>query len=56
MTRVEIIITECICVRACISVCVRALVVRFVALRPKSTAMVIAGRLVHLTTLFPGQA
>ena len=28
--------------------------VGFVALRPKSTAMVIAGRSVHLTTLFPG--
>ena len=28
----------------------------FVALHPKSTAMVIAGRSVHLTTLFPGQA
>ena len=28
----------------------------FVALRPKSTAMVIAGRPVHLATLFPGQA
>ena len=28
----------------------------FFALRPKSTAMVIAGRSVHLTTLFPGQA
>ena len=28
----------------------------FGALRPKSTAMVIAGRSVHLTTLFPGQA
>ena len=27
-----------------------------VALHPKSTAMVIARRLVHLTTLFPGQA
>ena len=27
--------------------------VGFVALRPKSTAMVIAGRSVHLTTLFP---
>ena len=26
------------------------------ALRPKSPAMVIAGRSVHLTTLFPGQA
>ena len=31
-------------------------IVCFVALRPKSTAMVIAGRSVHLTTLFPGQA
>ena len=30
--------------------------VGFVALRPKSTAMVIAGRSVHHTTLFPGQA
>ena len=32
------------------------LFVWFVALRLKSTAMVIAGRSVHLTTLFPGQA
>ena len=32
------------------------LFVCFVALRPKSTAMVMAGRSVHLTTLFPGQA
>ena len=31
-------------------------IVGFVALRPKSTAMVIAVRSVHLTTLFPGQA
>ena len=30
--------------------------VGFVALRPKSTAMVISGRSVNLTTLFPGQA
>ena len=30
--------------------------VGFVALRPKSTAMVIAGRSVHLTSLFTGQA
>ena len=30
--------------------------VGFVALRPKSTAMVIAGRSVHLTTLFPEHA
>ena len=28
----------------------------FVALRPKSTAIVMAGWSVHLTTLFPGQA
>ena len=28
----------------------------FVALRPKSTAMVMAGRSVQLTTFFPGQA
>ena len=45
----------CACVRACVRVCVGWLV-GFVALRPKSTAMVIAGRSVHLTTLFPGQA
>ena len=32
------------------------LFVCFVALRPKSTAMVTAGRSVHLTTLFPEQA
>ena len=32
------------------------LFVCFVALRPKSTAMVMAGRSVPLTTLFPGQA
>ena len=32
------------------------LFVCFVALHPKSTAMVIAGRSVHITTLFPGQA
>ena len=32
------------------------LFVCLVALRPKSTAMVIAGRSVHLITLFPGQA
>ena len=34
----------------------RSFVFVFVALRPMSTAMVIAGRSVHLTTLFPGQA
>ena len=32
------------------------LFVCFVALRPKSTAMVMAGQSVHLTTLFPEQA
>ena len=32
------------------------LFVCFVALCPKSTAMAMAGRSVHLTTLFPGQA
>ena len=43
----------------CVCVLIRYydwLLVGFVALRPKSTAMVIAGRSVHLTTLFPGQA
>ena len=38
-----------------ICICI-LLFVCFVALRPKSTAMVIGGRSVHLTTLFPGQA
>ena len=37
------------CTNSCLFVC-------FVALRPKSTAMVMAGRSVHLATLFPGQA
>ena len=32
------------------------LFVCFVALRPKSTAMVMAGWSVHLATRFPGQA
>ena len=32
------------------------LFVCLVAIRPKSTDMVMAGRSVHLTTLFPGQA
>ena len=35
---------------------IQQLVFCFIALRPKSTAMVMAGRSVHLTTLFPGQA
>ena len=34
----------------------KSLFVCFVALYPKSTAMVMAGQSVHLTTLFPGQA
>ena len=38
-------IFEVLCLFVCLFVC-------FVALRPKSTAMVIAGRSVHLTTLF----
>ena len=33
-----------------------SLLVCFVALHPKSTAMVMAGRSVHLTTLFPQRA
>ena len=37
------------CDAACFFVC-------FVALRPKSTAMVMTGWSVYLTTLFPGQA
>ena len=40
---------SCCMILFCLFVCI-------VALRPKSTAMVIAGRSVHLTTLFPGQA
>ena len=44
---------SCFAMLSCTSVC---WLVDFVALRPKSTAMVIAGRSVHLTTLFPGQA
>ena len=39
-----------------LEILILVLFVCFVALRPKSTAMVIAGRSVHLTTLFPGQA
>ena len=39
---------ECFAERVCLFV--------FVALRPMSTAMAIAGRSVHLTTLFSGQA
>ena len=42
-------VIRCFLLFVCLFVC-------FVALRPKSTAMVIAGRSVHLSTLFPGQA
>ena len=41
---------------ALLSTQTHVLFVCFIALRPKSTAMVIAGRSVHLTTRFPGQA
>ena len=37
------------CALSCLFVC-------FVALRPESISMVMAGRSVHLTALFPGQA
>ena len=39
-------------------VCLLLLLLLFfvVALRPKSTAMVMVGQSVHLTTFFPGQA
>ena len=43
------------CLQA-LTIQVNRLLVGFVALRPKSTAMVIAGQSVHLTTFFPGQA
>ena len=52
MQEMSIFIATCdyiFCIRyICLFVC-------FVALRPKSTAMVMAGRSVHLTTLFPGK-
>ena len=35
---------------------VKCLFVCFVALRPKSTAIFMAGQSFHLTTFFPGQA
>ena len=48
----------CICIHNVIKIYVVQgfLFVCFVALRPKSTAMVMAGRSVHLFSLFPGQA
>ena len=39
-----------------VSMSKECLFVCFVALCPKSTAIVMAGRSVHLATLFPGQA
>ena len=44
------------CTEFCLFVFLFVCLFVFVALRPMSTAMVIAGRSVHLTTLFPGQA
>ena len=45
-----------VCSESTLFASILCLFVCIVALRPKSTAMVIAGRSVHLTTLFPGQA
>ena len=42
--------------KTCLNNKLSVLFVCFVALRPKSTANVMAGWSVHLTTLFPGQA
>ena len=50
------VITETSCDNLLLSQRLVYLFVCFVALRPKSTGMVMAGRSVHLTTLFPGQA
>ena len=47
---------SCVCMGLVVLGLLCGWLVGFVALRPKSTAMVIAGRSVHLTTLFPGQA
>ena len=46
---VSMVVFKAFCICQMLFVC-------FVALSPKSTAMVIAGRSVHLITLFPGQA
>ena len=47
---------NCISLTVILDLGLMLLFVCFVALRPKSTAMVMAGRSVHLTTLFSGQA
>ena len=48
LSTVDLTLILLVCLFVCLFV--------FDALRPMSTAMVIAGRSVHLTTLFPGQA
>ena len=42
--------------KTCLKRPLKNIFVHFVALCPKTTAMVMAGRSVHLTTLFPRQA
>ena len=54
-TKCQLLFCTCNFLKARFEILV-GLFVCFVALRPKSTAMVIAGRSVHLATLFPGQA
>ena len=49
MTGLDTNTQETLAMSWCLFIC-------FVALRPKSTAMVMVGRSVHLTTPFPGQA
>ena len=48
-SKAEFDVVSLIVLFVCLFVC-------FVALRPKSTAMVMAGRSIHLSTLFSGQA
>ena len=50
------VIMSCVIIRYYEKCYIYCLFVCFVALRPNSTAMVMVGRSVHLTTLFPGQA
>ena len=52
----KMILFAVICIKGFVIYQVLFLFVCFVALHPKSTAMVMAGRSVHLATLFPGQA
>ena len=53
MTEIVFTIYLFVCLLVYLFVC---LFVCFIAVRPMSTAMVMARRSVHLTTLFPGQA